>query len=129
MKTAAEFIADLSSIREELKQTIKEAIKQLGGKVCAAYYHAQEDCDRYTFYDTNNDGYGIELFVELINTDDDGEPSFSLSDSESTYSVEWTLEEFDTSNLIYLLEDIEGIMSCVQLNAGKVVTEYPDYIE
>ena len=127
MKTAAELIAELSTIREEIKQTIKEAINQLGGKVCAAYYHAEKDCDRFTFYDTDDNGYGYELFVEQIDTTEDGEPSFSLSDSESTCSVEWTLDNFDTSNLIYLLEDIENIMSCVQKNAGEVVTEYPDY--
>lgn len=117
----------LGKVREQILESVRSLIEKLGGEICTEYYHSEKDTTRFTFFDTNNDGYGVELFVSKIKTDGD-KITFYMSDSEDTYSFEWQLSHFDASNALYLLEDLEEIADCVEIDGGEVVKDYPDYV-
>lgn len=122
------YLNELLAINERVKSSIINLIEKLGGKICMEYYHTECDCDRYTFYNTDNDSFGIAYYVTDIYTED-GVPYFKLADGEGGYETDWTLEFFTSSELVYLLMDIEGVANYVEEEGVEVVTEYPDYAD
>lgn len=117
---------ELLTIGEKIKASITNLIEKLGGKICMEYYHTETDCERYIFSDTDKNGFGIVYYVNEIFTEN-GEPYFRLADSEGGYETEWNLDGFTTSELVYLLMDIEGVANYIEENGEEVITDYPEY--
>lgn len=126
MNRIASYIEDkLNLISNELKGYILDKLAMLGGKVCFAYYHNECDLDRYTFFTTNNDGYGVELFlvtgwVDYIET---GKVYFTLEDSEQSYRYEYDLDTFTATELLYILNEIENVQEYLEKSEEEIVTE------
>lgn len=120
------YLNELLTIGEKIKVSITNLIEKLGGKICMEYYHTETECDQYTFSDTDDDGFGIAYYVNEIFTEN-GKPFFRLADSEGGYETEWSLENFTTSELVYLLMDIEGVANYIEENGEEVMTDYPEY--
>ena len=120
------YLNELHAIAERVKVSIINLIEKLGGKICMKYYTTETDCDRYTFYDTDTEGFGIAYFVDEIFTDG-GKPYFKLSDGEDCYETEWSLDDFNANDLVYLLIELESVANYIEENGEEIVTEYPDY--
>ena len=115
----------LENVRTQIHDAIRELIEKMGGEICTEWYHNERDCTRYTFFDVNNDGYGVELFVDKIFTEN-GEPYFVLRDSEDGYESEWELADFNASNALYLLQELEEIAECANDEGEEIRKEYDD---
>ena len=96
-KPIASYTADmLGKVREQIIDGIVGVLNFLGGKVCVAYYTDEaEAVNRMTFYETNIDGYGTELFVRDIELTEDGLKA-CLEDSESACRNGIEYEAHDT---------------------------------
>jgi hypothetical protein len=117
----------LGKVREQIVAEALSLIEKLGGNICVSYYHSEVGLDRYTFFETDDDGYGRELFIESITTNPEGEVEFCLSDSEDCYSPTWDISNFTATESLYLLYELEAIAGYVEESGEKVVTDYPDY--
>lgn len=118
----------LDKVRDEIIERCAFIIKNiLGGRVCVRYYHSEEDLDRYTFFECDGDGYGRELFLDTIFTDGEGRIEILLHDSEDSYNPYWELSDFNASNALYLLEELENIVDFLDENDEDIVTDWePD---
>ena len=125
-KSVESYFGDmLSQIREQVFDAIRSLVESMGGAICTKYYHNECDTTRYTFYDTNSDGYGVELFVDRVFTEN-GKIYFVLTDTEDSYETEWALTDFNASSAHYLLEDLEEIAQYLVDTKEEIVTEYPE---
>lgn len=125
-ETASHYMDILINVGNGLKSQIKERLSQMGGKVCVAHYTQNEpNLDRYVFFQLDDDGYGLELFITQVNTEN-GEPEFVLQDSEQTCEVTRSLNEFSTSELLYVLEQLEDIMQYAADEDEDIVAEWQE---
>lgn len=116
----------LSKVRYEILGQITAALDWLGGKVCLAYYHNEEDLEGNTFFEVDDDGYGRELFIDTVERTDSGEIEIRLSDSEDCYCPVWDLSDLAATDSLYLLSELEDVIEHVQDTKEEVVKEY-DY--
>ena len=116
----------LNNIKEEIIGAVKSALEWLGGKVCLGYYHNERNLDRYTFFECDDDGYGVSLYLDEINTTKDGKIEVLLRDGEDCYEFWRRLKEFNASEALYLLRELENIIEYVSETGEDVVKEY-DY--
>lgn len=124
---ASHFGDILSNVRDEILGQCAHIITDiLGGRVCVRYYHSEEDLDRYTFFECDGDGYGRELFLDTIFTDGKGKIGMTLHDSEDAYAPYWDLSDFNASNALYLLEELENIVDFLKENDEDIVTDWED---
>ena len=127
MNTSLYYSDQLSNIRNEIIDSVKYIMKELGGRICMRHYHENCDMDRYTFFEVDGDGYGRELFLDTIYTNPDGTLGFYLSDTEDSYNPYWELNDFNVSNALYLLIELENVKELID-GGEKVITDYdPDY--
>ena len=114
----------LAKVREQIFDSIRGLLERLGGEVCVQYYTNNEpDIKRFTFFDLDDDGRGLELFVTHIKLADD-DVEITLEDSESCYEVEWDLSDLNASNANYLLMQLEEIAEYVYRTGEEIVTDY-----
>ena len=120
----------LDRTRDQILESITDLVLGLGGKVCVRHYQEWDDYhDRYTFFEVNGDGYGVELFVDTVVYDPNEGISIFLRDSEDTYEPEWELSDLNASNALYLHEELEQIADFVKESGTDVVQEYDaDYV-
>lgn len=112
----------LAKVREQIFDSIRGLLERLGGEVCVQYYTYNEpDIKRYTFFDLDDDGRGLELFVSHIRSVDD-DVEITLEDSESCCEVEWDLTDLNASNANYLLMQLEEVEKYVSETGESVVT-------
>lgn len=113
----------LSMIRTQILDAATGLVKRLGGKINMNHYFDEGRVDRYTFYDTDKNGYGVELFLDEVSVDKKGNLLASLSDTEETYDITYDQSDFDTSDALYLLKQLEDVAQYVMENGGEVVDE------
>lgn len=117
----------LAKVRDEIIERCAFIITNiLGGRVCVRYYHSEEDLGRNTFFEVDGDGYGRELFLDTIFTDGKGRIEILLHDSEDSYTPYWDLSDFNASNALYLLEELENIVDFLKENDEDIVTDWED---
>ena len=62
-----------------------------------------------------------------IFTDGEGRIEILLHDSEDSYNPYWELSDFNASNALYLLEELENIVDFLDENDEDIVTDWePD---
>jgi hypothetical protein len=63
--------------------------------------------------------------VDTVNVSPNGDIDILLHDSEDCYEPMWCLEDLNTTDALYLLEELEEIADFHKKNPGKeVLTEY-----
>mgnify|MGYP006988881065 FL=1 len=122
--TVSHYANILTALRNEIIGQISSALEWLGGKVCLDYYHTEGNVERYSFYKTDNDGYGVELYVDTVDISYSDEIKIHLSNSEGCYHTEWDLSDLTTTDAIKLLTELENVIEDVQNNNTEIVTEY-----
>jgi hypothetical protein len=126
-KMNKEFSKQLNAIKNKIISRIYDVLPQIGNKVCVRMYHDYDLTEiRYTYFEVDGDGYGRELFIDtVIFNPRDGSIGIMLYDSEDTYNPFWELDDMTTTDLNYLLEELEDIADFHESNPGKkVLTEY-----
>lgn len=119
----------LHQVREQIIPEIENLVKELGGKICVAFYHTECNIGRNAFFDIDDNGYGHEYFLDMIYTDEEGNLRFELSDTEDAYHDTWKLSYFNDSEVSYILSEIEDIANYCEENNEPIRTEYPDWAE
>jgi hypothetical protein len=124
--TSKEFRTKLNAVKKQILARIKEVMGEIGTKVCVRMYHEYDITDtQYTYFEVDGDGYGRELFVDTVNVSPNGDIDILLHDSEDCYEPMWCLEDLNTTDALYLLEELEEIADFHKKNPGKeVLTEY-----
>lgn len=127
-KVASYYGDQLSNVRYEILGAITALIKKLGGRVYARYYHDGEpDLTRNTYFEVDDDGHGVELFVDTVYINDEGLLEATMYDSEDCYCTVWPDNYFNASNAYYLLTELEEIAEYVEVNHEEVVKDWtPD---
>ena len=107
---AENYLEQLSEIGEEILNTLLSTLKERGIKSINLYdYWSERDTDRYCFYDTDNDGYGVSLYVDKLYVTDDG-IELKMLDTDDGDWADWDEENLTTTERYYLLEMIEQIL-------------------
>ena len=114
----------LANIRYEILGQITAALEWLGGKGCLGYYHNEQDFGKYTFFEVDDDGHGVELYIDTIEQTDSGEIEIHLSDSEDCYAPVWDLSDLTATDAFNTLAELENVIERVQTTKEKVVKEY-----
>ena len=111
MNTSTEFRKTLNIVRDQIFDSIRSLMEELGGKVCFRMYHDYDLIDlRYTFFEVDGDGYGRELFLDTALIDArNGEIGIMLHDTEDCYEPWWDLADMTTTDALYMLEELEQI--------------------
>lgn len=126
MNVSSDFRKTLSLVRDQIFDSIRSIMEQLGGKVCFRMYHEYDLIDlRYTFFEVDGDGYGRELFLDTAVQTPNGDISIMLHDTEDCYEPMWDLADLNPVDALYMLEELEQIADFHKNNPGKeVLTEY-----
>ena len=128
MNTSNEFRKTLNIVRDQIFDSIRSLMEKLGGKVCFRMYHNYDIIElRYTFFEVDGDGYGRELFLDTAVQAPDDNISILLHDSEDCYEPMWDLEDMNTTDALYMLQELEQIVEFHENNPDKpVLTEYDE---
>ena len=117
----------LSNIRYEILGAITALVERLGGEINVRYYHNEEpETERYTYFMVDNDGHGVELFIDEVKADGNGNVSLYLSDSEDACYEVWELSDLTATDAYHALCELEEIAEWSQDSKEDIVTEY-DY--
>lgn len=120
----------LNNVRKQIIEQVKSVINRLGGRICVRHYHDFEDMERNTFFEVDDDGHGVELFLDTIITKPSGEIEIILHDTEDCYEPCWDLSYFTATDSLYLLSELEDIVFLVEEEGYPIITDYdPDYEE
>ena len=126
MNASNDFRKSLSIIRDQIFDSIRSIMEGLGGKVCFRMYHDYDLIDlRYTFFEVDGDGYGRELFLDTAVQTPNEDIDIMLHDSEDCYEPMWDLSDMNTTDALYMLEELELIADFHTEHPDKpVLTEY-----
>lgn len=129
--SSSDFRTKLRAVRKQICNRIKEIVTELGGTVCLRMYHDNYLTETYyTYFEVDDDGHGVELFTDTVSLTQYGDIDISLHDSEDFYEPVWCLKEMSTTDVLYLLEELEEVVEYHKENGGDVFTEYdPDWEE
>ena len=115
----------LENVKGQIFDNIRSLMEKLGGKVCFRMYHEEDIAMGYTFFEVDGDGYGRELFLDTATTSRGNEISILLHDTEDCYGPVWALEDLNSVDALYMLEELEEIAAFHEQNPDKkVLTEY-----
>lgn len=129
-KTESYYSDMLNNVRKQIIEQVKSVINRLGGRICVRHYHDFEDMERNTFFEVDDDGHGVELFLDTIITKPSGEIEIMLHDSEDCYEPWWDLSDFTATDSLYLLSELEDIITLVEEEGCPIIEDYdPDYEE
>jgi len=124
METKAEnYLEQLSEIGKEILNTLLSTLKERGIKSINLYeYWSERNTDRYCFFDTDNDGYGVALYVDKLYVTDDG-IELKMLDTDDGDWADWDEENLTTTERYYLLVMVEQILEVAdEEDNGRVLT-------
>ena len=109
--SSTKFYSRLASIEQDVANEIRDIIKTLGGKVCVMGYRMGDKFDfiPYTYFEVDNNGYGVALSIDMVEICDSGDVEIHLSDGDDTYNVIWHLSEMNAIQLTNVLDELEQI--------------------
>ena len=109
-KKADKFLERLAEIGKEILDTILAHLKERNITSINLYeYWSERNTDRYCFYDTDNDGYGVSLYVDKLYVTNDG-IELKMLDTDDGDWADWDEENLTTTERYYLLEMVEQIL-------------------
>lgn len=121
-----ELLNGIDGVYPKVVKSITEIMETLKGKVCVRMYHDYDITEtRYTYFEVDGDGYGRALFLDTVTMSKDGNVNILLNDAEDCYEPVWNLDEMNTVEAIYVLEELEEIAQFHEDNPDKeILTEY-----
>lgn len=120
---AENYLEQLSEIGKEILNTLLSTLKERGIKSINLYeYWSERNTDRYCFFDTDNDGYGVSLYVDKLYVTDDG-IELKMLDTDDGDWADWDEENLTTTERYYLLVMVEQILEVAdEEDNGRVLT-------
>ena len=107
MKKADKILRELSNLGNEAIETILSLLKERKVKSINLYeYWSERNANRYTFYDVDDDGYGVALYVDKLYVTEDGIELKMLNTDDCEWG-EWDEESLSATDKCYLLEMVE----------------------
>ena len=121
-KKSEKYLKQSSEIAEEILDTLLSTLKERGIKSINLYdYWNERSTDRYCFYDTDEDGYGVALYVDKLYVTDDGIELKMLDTNECEWA-DWNEDHLTAPERYYLLEMIEQILEVAdEQDYGRVL--------
>ena len=112
----------LQAIKHQLADVIRHKAAVLGGRICFSHYHDEGITDRFLFYDSDDDT-AYQLFLEQLETDDQGRLILNLSDPEHFTDFTKTLDEFTITEMMAILEEIDNVQMYLDETKEEIVTD------
>lgn len=130
MKKADFYLKKLSELGKEILDTILATLKERGIKSINLYeYWSERNTERYTFYDTDEDGYGVALFVDKLYVTEDG-IELEMLDTDDCARTTWDEENLSPTERYYILTMVEQILEVADSeDNGKVLTAEESFDE
>ncbi len=97
----------VNSLSEFIKEHIKDSLN-------VNPYVEQGYCTCIDLYDTDKNGYGICYHVDSIEINNNGVPYFVLADNDEYYQDEKHIQDFETEDLIWILEMLEQLFDSME---------------
>jgi hypothetical protein len=124
-KNSTYYYQMLDNVKSQIFDSIRSLMEKLGGRVCFRMYHEGDIADDFTFFEVDGDGYGRELYLDTATTSKNNEINILLHDTEDCYEPVWELEDLNSVDALYMLEELEQIAEFHEKNPNnKVLTEY-----
>lgn len=112
-KQSERIVEMLMQVREETKSAIMQILTERKVESINVQPYIQEDyITNYAFFDTDKNGNGECLELDAIKKDGESY-SFTMYTNYGDYFCVKEFGEFDTSELVYILEMLEEIFECV----------------
>lgn len=112
-KHSSHIIDLLMQVRDKTKSAIMEILTERKVESINLQPYIQEDyITNYSFFDTNRHGDGECLELDGVKMEK-GNPWFTMYTSYGSYWGEKKLNDFDTSELVYVLEMLEDVFEQV----------------
>lgn len=109
MKKSEEFEERLNEIKNEVIAKIKELLKERKITSLNVYtYWSDGDCTRYIYYDVDDDGYGMAMYIDTLRFDGNN-LELCMNDLNDCGADTWSETELDAVNANYLLAMLEEI--------------------
>lgn len=110
MSKSIKFLDKLYSLKLEILETILSLLKERNIKSINLYeYWSERNVDRYTFYDVDEDGYGVALYVDKLFVTNDG-IELKMLDTDDCGLDDWDKENLSATEMCYLLEMVEQVL-------------------
>lgn len=118
MNKSEKFLEKLYNLKLEILETILSLLKERKVKSINLYeYWSERNADRYTFYDTDEDGYGVALYVEKLFVTKDG-IELKMLDVDDGEWGDWDEENLSTNEMCYILEMVEQVLEIADEDDG-----------
>lgn len=117
---------DLRSIARNIIKDIMSYAKTEGANTINVAYYTDSEITGYTFLGVRGDGYGAGLFISDIYSISGKlweDPWFALVDEDGDSFEDRTLEDFDTTELTYIVRMLNDILDVVRED-DDVHTQY-----
>lgn len=127
-KKADAYLERLAEIGKEILDTILATLKERNIKSINFYeYWSERNTDRYSFYDTDNDGYGVALYVDRLYVTEDGIEMKMLDTNDNAWA-DWDEENLTADERYYVLRMLEEILEVAdEEDNGRVLTADEDF--
>lgn len=111
-KKSEKFLEKLSEVREQIIEAIRTLIKERNIKSINFYeYWSEKGLDRYLFYDTDDDGYGMALYIESLEYNEKtNDVCLEMKDVDDYNQGSWDFDNLDAMGCQYLLTMLEDII-------------------
>ena len=104
----------LMKVREQAKDAILAILTEHDVESINVQPYIQESyITNYSFFDADKNDNGECLELEAVKMNNDGTPEFTMYTNYGDYFCVKEFGEFDTSELVYILEMLEEIFECV----------------
>jgi len=122
MKKADFYLKKLSELGKEILDTLLATLKERGIKSINLYeYWSERNTERYTFYDTDDDGYGVALFADKLYVTEEG-IELEMLDTDDCARTTWDEENLSPTERYYILTMVEQILAVADSeDNGKVL--------
>ena len=130
MKKTDFYLKKLSELGKEILDTLLATLKERGIKSINLYeYWSERNTERYTFYDTDEDGYGVALFADKLYVTEDG-IELEMLDTDDCARTTWDEENLSPTERYYILTMVEQILEVADSeDNGKVLTAEESFDE
>lgn len=111
-KKSEKFLEKLSEIREQIIEAIRTLIKERNIKSINFYeYWSEKKLGQYLFYDTDDDGYGMALYIESLEYNEKtNDVCLEMKDVDDYNQGSWDFDNLNAMECQYLLTMLEDII-------------------
>ena len=133
VKKSCEYEKKMNELRTEILNDIFALLEERNVESINMYeYWATADLDRCLFFDCDDDGYGVALYIDTLYFDKNAEFKLTLkmNDENDSYYETWNESNlFEVTQMNYLLSMLENIVENADeyLLKGRILKAYETF--